>query len=58
MVLYFKVDQENRIWLMFCTGIKVKDKFSTHPEKHRTDSPLFKIIRRDLEPVITGTENA
>ncbi|CAD8045622.1 unnamed protein product [Paramecium sonneborni] len=57
MVLYFKVDQDNRIWLMFCTGIKVKDKFSTHPEKNRTDSPLFKIIRRDLEPVITGTEN-
>ncbi|CAD8047600.1 unnamed protein product [Paramecium sonneborni] len=57
MILYFKVDQDNRIWLMFCTGMKVKDKFSTHPEKLRTDSPLFKIIRRDLEPVITGTEN-
>lgn len=42
---------------MFCTGIKVKDKFSTHPEKNRTDSPSFKIIRRDLEPVSTGTEN-
>ena len=42
---------------MFCTGIKVKDKFSHHPEKHRSDSPLFKNIRRDLEPVITGTEN-
>lgn len=28
MVLYFKVDYENRIWLLFCTNIKVKDKFN------------------------------
>lgn len=35
----------------------MKDKFSVHPERHSTDSPIFRIIRRDLEPVFTGTEN-
>lgn len=57
MTLYFKVDKENRIWLLFCTGIKVKDKFSESIQRERAESPIFRVIRRDLEPVLTRNEN-
>jgi hypothetical protein len=26
MVLYFKLDDKNRLWLLFCTGLKVREK--------------------------------
>ncbi len=26
MVLYFKLDEKNRLWLMFCTGLKLREK--------------------------------
>ncbi|KAM3144461.1 hypothetical protein pb186bvf_003330 [Paramecium bursaria] len=58
MVLYFKVDEDNRIWLLFCTGVKVRDKFTQRGEEQpRVQSPLFRIIRRDLEPVEMGSES-
>jgi len=54
MVLYFKTDEENRIWLLFCTGIKVRDKFGSNTKEDlsliRMDSPLFRVIRKDEEP--------
>lgn len=27
MVLYFKVDQTNKLWLLFCSGIKIREKY-------------------------------
>lgn len=29
MVLYFKLDEKNRLWLLFCTGIKVREKVNS-----------------------------
>ena len=26
MILYFKIDHNNKLWLMFCSNIKIKDK--------------------------------
>jgi hypothetical protein len=53
MVLYFKIDEENRIWLLFCTGIKVRDKFSSVPsdevQQIRLDSPVFRVVCKDEE---------
>lgn len=47
MDLFFKLDNENRIWLLFSTGIKVK-KGMNDKVKHmsvRTKSPKFRAIR-------------
>ncbi|CAK58493.1 unnamed protein product (macronuclear) [Paramecium tetraurelia] len=58
MVLYFKVDYENRIWLLFCTNIKVKDKFNDIMQQQRVFSPIFRVLRKDQEPVSFAKEQA
>ncbi|CAD8141628.1 unnamed protein product [Paramecium pentaurelia] len=58
MVLYFKVDYENRIWLLFCTNIKVKDKFNDILQQPRVLSPIFRVLRKDQEPVSFAKEQA
>ena len=43
MVLYFKLDDLNRLWLCFCTGLKLKDVSLTHcAKKIRVDSPIMR----------------
>ena len=43
MVLYFKLDDLNRLWLCFCTGLKLKDVSLAFCSKRiRVDSPIMK----------------
>jgi len=50
MVVYFKLDKKYQLWLQFCTGLKVREKYSTlnplkaKKGKHKSEraySPLF-----------------
>ena len=43
MVLYLKLDQDNHLWLLFCTNIKLKDIKTSHQTiKLRVSSPLMR----------------
>jgi len=50
MVVYFKLDKKYQLWLQFCTGLKVREKYSTlnplktkkaKQKQERAYSPLF-----------------
>lgn len=43
MILYFKLDDKNRLWLMFCTSLKVREKLLLFPIKE-SQSPDRAII--------------
>ena len=57
MNLFFKIDDKNRIWLLFCSGIKVREKFLSKEEKsslgikknERITSPVFCYASRKID---------
>jgi len=47
MVLYFKLDDKNRLWLLFCTGLKLREKLNTQGgavQKKKAERPLSPIM--------------
>jgi len=46
MILYFKLDHENRIYLLFCTSIKIKD--TSGNEDLRQHSPILKMTKTKI----------
>ncbi|KRX00119.1 hypothetical protein PPERSA_07226 [Pseudocohnilembus persalinus] len=64
MVLFFKLDDKNRIWLQYCTNIKVREKYVTYDHEepilnqnngNKISSPLLKISQK--KQVDTKTQN-
>lgn len=54
MILYFKIDEKNRLWLLFSSGVKVRQKFINEEmvveeEKNRNK---FGKPERILSPVL------
>lgn len=49
MVLYFKIDERNRLWLLFCTNLKFKDKSHLNTSK----VVVKKKNQRPLSPLLT-----
>ena len=49
MVLYFKIDEYNRIWLLFCTSLKIKNR-NIYEESARMESPLMRVVNEDEDP--------
>lgn len=33
MVLYFKLDDRNRLWLLFCTGLKIRERLQDYSQR-------------------------
>ncbi|EGR30206.1 hypothetical protein IMG5_137950 [Ichthyophthirius multifiliis] len=59
MVLYFKLDDKNRLWLLFCTGLKVRERFQEYKELNtntqqipRMLSPIFKLQKTITKHII------
>lgn len=48
MTLYFKLDNQNRLWLLYSTGITIRDKFNNVFEKDKK-----KKSERVLSPILT-----
>lgn len=48
MTLYFKLDNQNRLWLLYSTGITVREKFNNLTEKEKK-----KKNERLLSPILT-----
>lgn len=65
MVLFFKLDDKNRLWLLYCTGLKVREKVNDEKNKNiiknqqfTTGKPLKnKKQERLLSPFLTISSN-
>jgi hypothetical protein len=57
MTLYFKLDHKFRIWLLFCSSLKIKDVLLKDEKDsfHRKNKPLGTSLHRSIE--IFGIEN-
>jgi len=52
MVLYFKLDDKNRLWLLFCTGLKLREKMQL-PGQGLSSTGFKKKNERPLSPIMT-----
>ena len=53
LVLYFKIDSQNCLWLLFCTGLKFRERSAflyskvplktTHSKNYRPESPILRM---------------
>ena len=60
MDLVFKLDYDNKLWLLMCTGMKIREKFKQFVEKEdgvETNFDLKSKTQRPPSPIFKFTEN-